>query len=413
MAHTEAHYLDAAAVTAVLAAAEGLRYKPVLTLIAATGLRRGEALALRWEHVNFTDGLIKVACTVSRVGAKPGVHRGEDGAQPADSADLAGDSGHAAGAQGRPGRGEATSRRPMERRSGLGVHHRGGAGPSSRATSCGPSRPRRPRLGVEDVGVHTLRHSAAAAWLDAGVHIKAVADLLGHSSIAVTGDISWACVGRHNEGCDRRSVGDTRAVNLQLLDAAVRRAVAGETDWQVICHGMGRNDLPALLSLVWQRNASQLVIAVGDAWTMAEFPQRMLHRREWLPMFRAAGYHVDDDSSTTTYARHAVAGRGSEKREWRGLPTVSEPSGSSTASTTSSPASCGLSLSARTGDRPTTTRNTATEDEQRHRSDWAAAKGRGLTTRPSVARSVVCWFDPNAYRNQPRFRGYSHTLAES
>jgi integrase len=27
------------------------------------------------------------------------------------------------------------------------------------------------------------------AWLEAGVHIKAVADLLGHSSIAVTGDI--------------------------------------------------------------------------------------------------------------------------------------------------------------------------------------------------------------------------------
>jgi integrase len=27
------------------------------------------------------------------------------------------------------------------------------------------------------------------AWLEAGVHIKAVADLLGHSSIAITGDI--------------------------------------------------------------------------------------------------------------------------------------------------------------------------------------------------------------------------------
>ena len=45
------------------------------------------------------------------------------------------------------------------------------------------------RIGVVDVGVHTLRHSAATAWLDAGVHIKAVADLLGHSSISVTGDI--------------------------------------------------------------------------------------------------------------------------------------------------------------------------------------------------------------------------------
>jgi integrase len=45
------------------------------------------------------------------------------------------------------------------------------------------------KAGVEGVGVHTLRHSAAVAWLEAGVHIKAVADLLGHSSIAITGDI--------------------------------------------------------------------------------------------------------------------------------------------------------------------------------------------------------------------------------
>jgi len=37
--------------------------------------------------------------------------------------------------------------------------------------------------------VHTLRHSAAVTWLESGVHIKAVADLLGHSSISVTGDI--------------------------------------------------------------------------------------------------------------------------------------------------------------------------------------------------------------------------------
>jgi integrase len=35
----------------------------------------------------------------------------------------------------------------------------------------------------------SLRHSAAVAWLEAGVHIRAVADLLGHSSIAISGDI--------------------------------------------------------------------------------------------------------------------------------------------------------------------------------------------------------------------------------
>jgi integrase len=45
------------------------------------------------------------------------------------------------------------------------------------------------KASVEHVDVHTLRPSAAVAWLEAGVHIKAVADLLGHSSIAITGDI--------------------------------------------------------------------------------------------------------------------------------------------------------------------------------------------------------------------------------
>jgi integrase len=45
------------------------------------------------------------------------------------------------------------------------------------------------KASVSDIGVHTLRHSAAVAWLESKVHIKAVADLLGHSSIAITGDI--------------------------------------------------------------------------------------------------------------------------------------------------------------------------------------------------------------------------------
>ena len=39
------------------------------------------------------------------------------------------------------------------------------------------------QAGVESVGVYTLRHTAAVAWLEAGVHIKAAADLFGHSSI--------------------------------------------------------------------------------------------------------------------------------------------------------------------------------------------------------------------------------------
>jgi integrase len=45
------------------------------------------------------------------------------------------------------------------------------------------------KVGLEGVGVHTLRHSIAVGWLESGIHIKAVADLLGHSSTSITGDI--------------------------------------------------------------------------------------------------------------------------------------------------------------------------------------------------------------------------------
>ncbi|MBU6244722.1 MAG: tyrosine-type recombinase/integrase [Actinomycetales bacterium] len=38
------------------------------------------------------------------------------------------------------------------------------------------------RVGIDHpVGVHSLRHSAATAMLEAGINLKAVSDLLGHT----------------------------------------------------------------------------------------------------------------------------------------------------------------------------------------------------------------------------------------
>jgi integrase len=39
------------------------------------------------------------------------------------------------------------------------------------------------------VGLHTLRHSAASVMMASGVPLKIVSDILGHASVAITGDI--------------------------------------------------------------------------------------------------------------------------------------------------------------------------------------------------------------------------------
>ena len=48
-------------------AAEGTRYHAALSLIAATGLRRGEALGLKWGDVDFEAGTMRVRSTLSRI----------------------------------------------------------------------------------------------------------------------------------------------------------------------------------------------------------------------------------------------------------------------------------------------------------------------------------------------------------
>ncbi len=184
---TEARHLSATEVAAVLSAAERMRYRPVLALIAATGLRRGEALGPHWDAVDLEGGTLKVVATLGRTGdrlviTEPKSERSRRTVplSPAMVALLKAQRAAQAAERLRAG--------ALWNDSGL-VFTTELGGPVEPRNLLRTIETAATKAGIEGVGVHTLRHSAAVAWLEAGVHIKAVADLLGHSSISVTGDI--------------------------------------------------------------------------------------------------------------------------------------------------------------------------------------------------------------------------------
>lgn len=187
VARQEAKHLPSGDVQKVLEAAKVSRYFPALVLIASTGLRKGEALGLSWERVDLEAGSLVVRATLGRIGnrlviSEPKTERSRRTVplSPAVVALL---------------RKHKVSQSEERLRAGDQWQD---SGLVFTTEFGGPVDPRNllrvlevaaSQAGVEKVGVHTLRHSAATAWLEAGVHIKAVADLLGHSSVAITGDI--------------------------------------------------------------------------------------------------------------------------------------------------------------------------------------------------------------------------------
>lgn len=184
---TEARHLSPAEVVSLLNHAAGTRYTVILRLIAVTGLRKGEAQALKWDAVDLDTGRLVVRGTLARVQGsltvtppKTALSRRVLPLAPAEIAML------------------------REHRAAQDVE-RAIAGPewveSGFVFTTETGRPLDPRnvlhaitraadkAGLAGVNVHTLRHSAATAWLEAGVNIKAVSTLLGHADIRMTADV--------------------------------------------------------------------------------------------------------------------------------------------------------------------------------------------------------------------------------
>jgi integrase len=204
---SEARYLAFGEVGRLLEAARGDRLEPLVVLMLGTGLRRGEALALHWSDVDLAGEHVRVRWTLSRVDRalvfdEPKTERSRRFVPlPSPVAETLRRHKAALAAE----RLAALVWAPWEGHEDLVFPTRIGT----------PTDPRNAlrafdgiarRAGLEDVHLHTLRHSAASALIAFGAHLKVVQELLGHSSYGITADIySHVAMEQQREAAERLS----------------------------------------------------------------------------------------------------------------------------------------------------------------------------------------------------------------
>jgi integrase len=159
---------------AVLARANGDRLEALAVVALRLGLRRGEALALRWDDVDLDAGELTVttgkttaaARTVPLVAGTAAAlkeHRRRQAAERLEAGPLWIETGHVFTTQ---------QGKPLHPRIALAWWH---------------------RL-TEDAGVgrrrfHAARHTTAVLLLDQGVTLETVSAVLGHSNLSITADV--------------------------------------------------------------------------------------------------------------------------------------------------------------------------------------------------------------------------------
>ena len=183
----EATFLQPHEIAHLLTNAETSRYAPLFEFLVNTGLRRGEALALKWSDVDLHNQVLRVRGTLARIDGDLKIT-----APKSDRSRRTIPLSARATADPRAGPGPDATRPPRGAAAVAG--HRLGVRHRDRRTL----RPRNAlralkaaarKAALPDVGLHTLRHSAASVMLTNGVPITVVSQILGHSGISITVDV--------------------------------------------------------------------------------------------------------------------------------------------------------------------------------------------------------------------------------
>jgi integrase len=183
----EAAFLTVEQVGALLEAAEGSRYRPLFELLVMTGMRRGEALALRWTDIDEKRSIIRVRGTLAR----------QDGELVVTSTKSTKSTRQLplSPKVAKTLNGVRSTQRQERLQAGSKWASTGFVFTTELGEPCDPRNALRAlqtaahKAGIDGIGLHTLRHTGAAVAIANGTHLKVISELWGHSSIAITGDV--------------------------------------------------------------------------------------------------------------------------------------------------------------------------------------------------------------------------------
>jgi integrase len=171
---------------AFLDVATGHRLSAMFQLIAYRGLRRGEAVGLRWEDVDLTGKSLTIGQQVIQLGwqTEVGAPKTDSGTRtvPLDQVSIAAlrawrvVQDHEAMAWGQAWQHTGLV---FTREDGTALHP---------AAVTDAFHDISAAAGLPPIRLHDLRHTAASLALQAGVPMKVVSEQLGHSSLAITAD---------------------------------------------------------------------------------------------------------------------------------------------------------------------------------------------------------------------------------
>lgn len=175
-------------ITHFLNVIKGDKYFPAFLLELGTGMRKGELLGLKWEDINLETGELHIKRTLTRL-VNGDLVFGPPKTKKSKRNIII------------PPRALAALKEHHAKQNLWKMEHRDVYKDDDLVFAYALGEPVDPnafyhnfirklgKAGLKHVSFHSLRHSVATILLNEGVNLKVVSDLLGHASVAVTGDI--------------------------------------------------------------------------------------------------------------------------------------------------------------------------------------------------------------------------------